>query len=539
MKFPLSERPFAPLRLYPDQCREYKALVQNLLLETLQEYQGFVQHQHRQLSKTHWKEIKHRESLYVYRERVDPKDDVAMAAREAYSWSLPKLLTIGSMVGSLDDVMYGLVTPDNNAAKIRTSYMQDELLDQEILFAIEGPQSEDPFRFLGLKWSVRSYATALNPMASPRDSVYIEATGLHTLINGETVGYQVTSSVDIPQCGELKPLGIVRTRIASCSLFKQLGNGTVDVYMMSLVEPSGQLLDSSTLANSANSMLNCWTSVWCAQNKKLAWLAADAAEKWVQRGGGPERLVVTVDKDGNHCCGLCQKLYKMYHSVVTCQVCNLMVCSRCQIGRKISKVDKASEEVRQNPLVFCKNCIARSTKESARKIAQKEYTRERRGFVPLPDEPSEYSAPKPSPKPSREDVFLLTTRSSKKLRQRGHSIDTNSTTGSSLTDMGSLGPVRGLSLAESPEEEEEITTLAIQTVNEWDREHDSSFYLNSASSYASSYESAYTPRNASPPMDQQQQLWMQMNQLCLAAEQAYQITKQNANAMQGMSSFDR
>lgn len=372
MKVPLAERPFAPVRLTSDQRDEMESIVHGMVLATVREYEHFAYITGGRLSKNSWKAIKHRENLTVLRERIN-KNEIAAAAVSPFDWSLPKLLMTGTVVGTLDDIMYGTLAPTSEAMRIRSTYVQDEILDAQILSDIQMPTVDEPFRFLGIKWAVRSHSSTLNPMAWPRDTIVVEGTGIHVTPAGGRLGYRVIHSVDLPGCRELKAHGIMRTRTSSTAIYKQLPNGIVDVYMTRFVESTGSLSESTALTGAAASMLNVWKSVWCSQNKKLSCAArVGAPNRADDRASTAERLVVTTDDDGNYCCGLCHKHYTMFHSVITCHACNLLVCSKCQVRRKLARVNKLGE-VTQHPVLFCKSCISRSLKDSAFEVARSEY----------------------------------------------------------------------------------------------------------------------------------------------------------------------
>lgn len=113
------------------------------------------------------------------------------------------------------------------------------------------------------------------------------------------------------------------------------------------------------------------------------------------------------------------------------------------------------------------------------------------------------------------------------------SVGTNSTFAGSLD---------GLAILENDkayfDDEASLDGLDIQTVDDWDRGNDASCYEGvtprlspsdmSALSRSQRAASEYDPSSS---VDHQQKLWMQMSQLCLAAEETYLLAKKNADAM--------
>ena len=193
MRFPLSRAPFGNYpALSAAQLDRIELLVQQTLVATVAEYETH-QHQHRRLlPRSQYKVVKRVENLICYRHRsgVAPAEmvkvpssapDVCNDNTGDASYRAPKLLTIGSMAGTLEDVMYGLLATDTTSTFIRASYTNEELVDAELLHCIESPTVANPFQFCGIKWHVLE----LTKVTTKRDFVFVEASGILVRPNGE------------------------------------------------------------------------------------------------------------------------------------------------------------------------------------------------------------------------------------------------------------------------------------------------------------------------------------------------------------------
>ncbi|KAJ0394124.1 hypothetical protein ATCC90586_001010 [Pythium insidiosum] len=523
MKVP-TDSPYPNLQLRPEQSRELHATVRVVLAQTLDEYDQYVRVHGRKLPRLQWKELKQRENLVIYRARsnatIPVDDDDFTHSSSSHSqddstlmtptWSRSKLLGVGAIVGTLEDVMFGIVAPDRLAMRVRSLYVEDGMVSSDVLAVVEGPTNEDPFRFVTLKWRIKHYY-ALLPGSVPRDHLYVEGTGLHELPDGSRVGYRVMQSVELSQCADIP--GIKRSRIMSCSIFKQLANGTVDVYITKFADGQRDLTATAT------AMTDCWKSVWCAQNKKLDWMRCEAELRWVRNGGKAKaRVTMSYDQSGHQCCSLCRKRFRTYNSTLTCGVCSFMVCSRCHVARKLAHVS-ASGNVSERPEVFCKNCAARSLHVSSMEVA-------RRVHGVVHDEQDDDGRSRSG---SRKTPH---SRSRASSPSRWQSEDSSSSTVSaSLEDVTTR-----LCPQEVLQEEDDEAEVFVQTAHDWAREHQvhpppapqaepqaaGPQQLPSAPTQATSAASAELHR---------QQLWLQMNQLCLAAEKTFRITQRNADAL--------
>ncbi|KAG7385691.1 hypothetical protein PHYPSEUDO_001145 [Phytophthora pseudosyringae] len=297
---------------------------------------------------------------------------------------LPALLGVGNIVGSLDDVMYGVAAPDCASMALKNAYSHDDVLDGDVLSAIEGPSQRSPFRFLGIKWLVKSTTggTVKHKLVSPRDLVYLEATGVITRGDGVRIGYQIMHSVKLRGCPELYDShGVVRARCESVHLFVELNDKTVDVFLNSNVTPNGKISESAALQSCANSLLYCGKTVQCSQDKKLAWRLECYGNN--QRARGHEKKVKPTQ------CSICSKSFGRFRrQSVECKLCSTAMCSKCCVERTLKNVDASgnkrhvSKFVSTSVVELCTSCIATNMHTSALTIAREEVVSGRFGPIP-------------------------------------------------------------------------------------------------------------------------------------------------------------
>lgn len=636
MKFPTTERLVPELALSAVERDRYRLQAKELVADAIAQYDTYTRVHQRRISRWQWKPVKKREHLVVYRERErsrrqqqqqnqqnqvnngdydDLLNDLAllgpmltpstvrstMSPFPAYAegfmptarsgteqWKLPTLLMVGSIVGTLDDVMYGVATFDTPSMLLKTTYTHDELLDGEILHRICGPTPEDPFQFVGVKWIVKGNPKGIQSLVRPRDLIFLEATGIETRWNGDRYGYHLMHSLedDLPGCGPLKRKSVLRGKIQSCVVYKELSNGTVDVYMKANFEPNGSVGASVALLSAANGLSYSWRSVVCAQSKKLAWLLAQSHEKTELPAGDSRSTTTSASR--RQCCGVCRRSANPFRHMSSCELCLGPMCSKCKVTKKLSCIgSKWRKDVTQREAVLCKSCMTRTLKADTYEVARDEVLSGKWelesdiSITPLPSRSSSQEERKQSEKRDSE-ASMAFDRTLKLTLARMDSED--DTAGSSYAESfpishqlwpSSFDSETAFNAASEDEEDQEYyfdeqgrasevprssTTSSIARRSNFVRDvsevvtpaaenrfstRTSNFVDVMSAEYSSSDSfSAYSPSSRSSsqyqwPMasqlepyaesqDPQQALWQQIAQLRDAAEHVYQFTKHNS-----------
>ncbi|KAG2770283.1 hypothetical protein PC129_g17350 [Phytophthora cactorum] len=427
-----------PVELSTDQREKYRQLATQLLSNTLRDYDIYsADSRQRRMSRRRWKPVKTRDHITVYKERYPTPsslastnhqtgvpsrtsrasiaDRVSMAFRGGNEWTEPKLLVAtGWIEGALDDVMYGVSSPDAQSMLMKATVVKNTLVNGAVLACIDAPCDADPFRFLGIKWFVKGPPTGLQGIVRPRDLVFIEATGVTTRPNGERIGYQLLHSVDLPQYRDLTPqsrMEVTRGRISSCSIFREIPAGLgsrhskVDVYVKGYVEAHGKLLDSVALTAASTGLMSSWNSVECANLKKLMWCfrqqpdwgrgrrrgkhrssqrshasSSLSCSSMSQIGANTSSMSIPNSsrpppgqepQDSSSRCGTCIKRLTKLSGAISCALCYQNTCSRCRVSRTLKEVNKELW-LRQEDVLICKRCVLRVDNVAAVDVARAE-----------------------------------------------------------------------------------------------------------------------------------------------------------------------
>ncbi|KAG2506578.1 hypothetical protein JM16_009155 [Phytophthora kernoviae] len=202
-----------------------------------------------------WVPTRKIEGIRIYRERLNATGET--------SPSIPSLLLFGSVVGKLDDIMYGVTAPTDEALKIKSSCIRDGVLDSKVLEELEVPDVNEPFHSVTIQW--RLY--------EDRDYVTLDTTGIMETPWGERVGYSVSHSVGFPQFPSFTDLNIVRGNMSVCSLYRQKANNTVECFTRGFFDLSMGTTSNAvlTLQTIATRWLSFSRNMECAQMKKLSW----------------------------------------------------------------------------------------------------------------------------------------------------------------------------------------------------------------------------------------------------------------------------
>ncbi|KAG2521896.1 hypothetical protein JM16_004925 [Phytophthora kernoviae] len=198
--------PMPPAELSAEQQEKYRSLATQLLANTLRDYDIYsADPRQRRMSRRRWKPVKTRDHITVYKERyptpstltssnqtppqtgrISFADRVSMAIRGGGEWTEPKLLVATGWVdGTLDDLMYGVASPDARSMLLKATVVKNTLINGAVLNCIDAPCDVDPFRFLAAdiaraEVQAGCFSTASMPASSHKSMASFASTGVTT-----------------------------------------------------------------------------------------------------------------------------------------------------------------------------------------------------------------------------------------------------------------------------------------------------------------------------------------------------------------------
>lgn len=297
-----------------------------------------------------WRLVKAKESFRIYRERqskaeieekrshsAEPElpEFVDRTSRFFSSWStttdtvdslpatdfLPAVVGLGTIDGTLGDVMYGSLASDDETWRLKSTYVNDSIEDAKVLATIYGPASDDPYRYLGIKWFTFELPIGVGAVMQRRDFVIVEATGLTQDSAGNQVGYCLYHSIEFPEVPELKSMKIVRGYTSICFVYRTVTPSVVSVFCRGFLDSGGWAPVSVCALLMADSLLATLNIMECAYMKKLMWTVKQKRREQLEEARN------RTDSCATSCYACKRSVNKMtsFASGTSCQAC-LAVC---------------------------------------------------------------------------------------------------------------------------------------------------------------------------------------------------------------------
>ncbi|KAH7491444.1 uncharacterized protein KRP23_367 [Phytophthora ramorum] len=98
-----------------------RELAETLAVHNIQQHNTLLKTKDGFADSRRWKELRRKDGVRIYRER----------ARHNGVPTTPSLLLLGTVEGTLDDVMYGGVATSDEAIRIKSTYIQDGVIDSK------------------------------------------------------------------------------------------------------------------------------------------------------------------------------------------------------------------------------------------------------------------------------------------------------------------------------------------------------------------------------------------------------------------------
>ncbi|RLN53236.1 hypothetical protein BBJ29_000543 [Phytophthora kernoviae] len=325
---------FPSLELSVSDKAELQALVPTFIEEHLPNYKEHITNGKRQVDTNRWKLFKSKDNVHLYSEREVKvtKSECRESRANVDVSNMPIVLCEGSMVGKLEDVMFGVISPTLELMRLKASYI-DDISSASVLATITKPTAQDPLQSLVLKWMQLDLPLGSTSLVKNRDFVYMEATGILTMGNGERIGYHIQHSIALPQAPELS--GLIRGNCHLCAFFRQDRDHSVEIYSH------------------------------CGEMKKLAWIMqhrnADKKQMGARRS---EDICVSCSAPTTG-----SRLGKLSTTRGSCKLCFNVVCRSCRV-RKLLTFMEPDLKYEKRKVTFCPKCIKDALEISALQVAR-------------------------------------------------------------------------------------------------------------------------------------------------------------------------
>ncbi|KAH7491347.1 uncharacterized protein KRP23_270 [Phytophthora ramorum] len=298
-----------------------------------------------------WKEMRRKDALRIYRERPS-------SARGGAPFS-PSLLLLGTVDGTVEEVMYGVVATTDAALKIKSTCVNDGMLDTKMLCELTKPSMKDPFRHVGIKWK----------LYHGRDYVSLDSTGVLYSSKGERIGYNLSHSVAFSELPEFKTQGILRGNMSVCSVYRQKTPTTVECYVRGFFDfpTNNEMLNNVALQALASQWLSFGRKAECGRMKKLGWRLrrnsldgrssdGSSTSTCSSYGSSPKASPPPAFRPG--ACSLCSHSFGFLGtSRETCTSCTQLVCTRCTVKKIMYTAASDGRAVLEKKQPFCRVCL--------------------------------------------------------------------------------------------------------------------------------------------------------------------------------------
>ncbi|KAG6616759.1 uncharacterized protein IUM83_17915 [Phytophthora cinnamomi] len=370
----INANPYPDVHVSKEERQQLIQLVDGFVQDYFQKYEEFVLVNKREVDERRWGHVKSKDNINIYTERSQKelKKNGVLSTDEPNTTGspvvpekeLPVMLSVGTFVGEMDDLMFGVVNPTLDVMRIKASYVHD-LDSAAVLCPVVEPSPDEPFRSLVVKWMTIDVPLQSTNLVKCRDFVYIEATGILHFTNGDRVGYHLLHSVEFPQT---KPLPHkIRGNLSVFGFFRQIEPNVIDNFASGIVDPGGDIMRFLLILTAAEALSSATNYVYCGQMEKISWMLQRRHSDFARQDETHARQeCVACGKKATNA-----KLRGIGRS--KCRLCYGRVCFPCKVRKRISFIAQDGQLV-QRKITFCTKCVSTATKYSAQEAARDQAT---------------------------------------------------------------------------------------------------------------------------------------------------------------------
>ncbi|KAG3248924.1 hypothetical protein PI124_g6408 [Phytophthora idaei] len=293
-----------------------RELAETLTVHNIQQYNTLLKTKDGFADSRRWKEVRRKDGVRVYRER----------SHHNGLPSTPSLLLLGTIEGKLDDVMYGAVATTDEAIRIKSTCVQDGIIDSKVLHELVQPTVDDPFHHIP--------------------------------------GLEETHDIE-------------RGNMSVCSLYLQKTPTTVECYVRGFFDfhTQNEMVNTMSLQAIA-AQWSCFARKRdCALMKKLVWRMRKSSGCTTSLSLPDDRPSFTQQPPARirGRCAVCSRSFGFLGANhKSCKSCLREVCSRCCSKQLVCIVAPDQRTVLGKKRSFCSTCLADAANCDALEVAREE-----------------------------------------------------------------------------------------------------------------------------------------------------------------------
>ncbi|KAG2773451.1 hypothetical protein JG687_00013989 [Phytophthora cactorum] len=322
------------LQFSKERKQQLESTSDDLVDKALHVYDEF--HANKKHSKTakHWRLVKRKKSLNIYRERGKSK------SRDSRVY-----LCSGVMPGTVEDMISGTYFDDTENMKIGLSVLMDKFLDARVLHVFEKNGITSSVVFSGVKWLALKTPTNAS-IIHDRDMLFYNRIGRIVDRRGRYFVYCVMDSIDLDEFPANRHHNLERSFISLCYLFRQVQEEWVGCFIMGSSSMGGTLPRGVSELITAERMLSVGNFLVVARAKAYSARIASSAD----------RIPSTSTS-----CDVCMKKPNMLSgSLKLCMGCRRNTCRKCREWCTVFRLELRTQ--RPGKETFCSQCISEVTR---------------------------------------------------------------------------------------------------------------------------------------------------------------------------------
>ncbi|GMF28187.1 unnamed protein product [Phytophthora lilii] len=322
------------LQFSKERRQQFESVSDDLVERTLEVYDDFHSSKKQAKTSLHWKLVKRKKSLNIYRERGKSK------ARESRIY-----LCSGVMPGTVEDMVSGTYSDDTESLRISLGITTDKFLDGSVLHVFDKNPVTSSVVFSGIKWMALKTPTS-SSLIHDRDILSYQRLGRIVDRRGRYFVYYVMKSIDLDEFPANRQHNLERGEVSMCYLFRQVQEEWVGCFIMGNSSMGGTLPRSVSELITAERMLAVGNTLLVARAKAYSARLANSADR--------------IPSTSSSCDVCMKKPHMLSGSLKLCMGCRRNTCRKCREWCTVFRLELRTQKPGKER--FCSQCISEVTR---------------------------------------------------------------------------------------------------------------------------------------------------------------------------------